>query len=180
MKKSDIPSLLPLLREDTGKTYYVCDNTISDVLSYLQDFFLYIEAAGGVVQNNNTEILCIKRRGLWDLPKGKLEKHESPENAAVREVMEETGLSTVHRHDFICSTWHTYEHPKGKGTVLKQTYWYMMSTEEEYLTPQTEEDITQAKWISCHDLNTITDNTFNSIKDVLSAYLNQISLFNIK
>jgi hypothetical protein len=32
--------------------------------------FVYIEAAGGIVENSNGEILLIFRRGRWDLPKG--------------------------------------------------------------------------------------------------------------
>ncbi len=38
------------------------------------------------------EILMIFRRGKWDLPKGKLDKGESLEACALREVEEETGL----------------------------------------------------------------------------------------
>ncbi|MFW5852323.1 MAG: NUDIX hydrolase [Bacteroidota bacterium] len=179
LKKSDIPSLLSHIQTEKIQIYHVCDKNICELLEYLKSFFVYIEAAGGVVQNNNTEILCIERLGLWDLPKGKLEKHESPENAAMREVMEETGLTTLQRQDYLCSTWHTYEHPKGKGSVLKQTYWYMMSTNEHKLIPQAEEHITKAVWVSCNDLTTISDNTYDSIRDVLAAYLQKISLFNI-
>ncbi|MDA3883877.1 MAG: NUDIX hydrolase [Bacteroidales bacterium] len=179
LKKSDIPSLLSRIQTEKSQTYRVCDNNISELLEYIKSFFVYIEAAGGVVQNNNTEILCIERHGLWDLPKGKLEKRESPEEAAVREVMEETGLTTVQRHDYLCSTWHTYEHPKGKGSVLKQTYWYMMSTDEHELIPQAEEHITEAIWISCNDLARITEQTYDSIRDVLNAYVKKISIFDI-
>ena len=44
--------------------------------------FTLILAAGGLVTNENNEILLIFRRGKWDLPKGKLEKGEKLEDCA--------------------------------------------------------------------------------------------------
>ncbi len=38
--------------------------------------FRLIRAAGGVVRNIRGEIMIIKRHGLWDLPKGKMEPDE--------------------------------------------------------------------------------------------------------
>ena len=53
------------------------------------------------VFNDKKEILIIKRSdkadsfpGCWGLPGGKIEKNETPEQAAVRELKEETGLKT--------------------------------------------------------------------------------------
>ncbi|MBK8711560.1 MAG: NUDIX domain-containing protein [Niastella sp.] len=54
--------------------------------------FTFIEAAGGLVQNEDKEILFIYRSGKWDLPKGKIEKKETPQIAATRKIQEETGL----------------------------------------------------------------------------------------
>ena len=45
--------------------------------------------------NESGEFLIIKRNGVWDLPKGKLEKGEDFETAALREVEEETGLEEM-------------------------------------------------------------------------------------
>ena len=46
--------------------------------------FKWIEAAGGVVLNDTNEILLIYRLDKWDLPKGKLEKGEEPNEAAIK------------------------------------------------------------------------------------------------
>ena len=53
----------------------------------------YVPAAGGIVQNEHREVLFIFRKGKWDLPKGKMEKAERPEVAAIREVEEECGVT---------------------------------------------------------------------------------------
>ncbi len=67
-----------------------------------------IIAAGGIVVNPNKEILWIFRRGFWDLPKGKLDPNESIEACAIREVMEETGISNLVLGDLILTTKHLY------------------------------------------------------------------------
>ena len=58
----------------------------------------HIIAAGGVVfriEHEVVSILLIFRNGVWDLPKGKLEKGESIEMCASREVSEETGTLSL-------------------------------------------------------------------------------------
>ena len=52
-------------------------------------------AAGGIVINRFNEVLLIYRRTMWDLPKGHIEKNETPETCALREVSEETGLKKL-------------------------------------------------------------------------------------
>lgn len=52
-------------------------------------------SAGGVVYRQTAhgpEVALIKADGRWSLPKGGIEKGESPETAALREIAEETGL----------------------------------------------------------------------------------------
>ena len=56
-----------------------------------------VRAAGGLVRRrgaNGDEVLVVHRPAYddWSFPKGKLERGESEEDAAVREVEEETGL----------------------------------------------------------------------------------------
>ncbi|NWN80294.1 MAG: NUDIX domain-containing protein [Bacillus sp. (in: Bacteria)] len=46
-----------------------------------------------IVENDEGKILLVKRKDvpLWDLPGGRLDKHEHPETCAIREMKEETG-----------------------------------------------------------------------------------------
>ncbi len=125
----------------------------TDFEGLLKDFtglFKIIDAAGGVVFNENNEALMIFRRGYWDLPKGKIDPGETKEVAAVREVQEETGIKNVTLGDFLTKTFHTYRTGKGKR-ILKRTYWYKMTTTDTELTPETEEDIELAIWRNVPD-----------------------------
>ncbi len=131
--------------------------------------FTIIQAAGGLVLNKNKEILMIFRRGKWDMPKGKLDKGETLEECAVREVEEETGLKNIRLQKHLLTTYHTY-HESGKF-ILKESHWYNMNIlDEQALIPQAEEQIAEAKWVSQAQLPELMKNTFPSIKDVLTAF----------
>lgn len=130
-----------------------------------------IDAAGGVVLNAENELLVIHRLGFWDLPKGKLEKGELPEEGAQREVEEECGISGLEIVETLPETFHTYE-LKGK-TILKRTFWFLMRYNgSQKLTPQTEENITQVLFMPKNDVERIAlPNTYASLKPLFNAYL---------
>lgn len=129
--------------------------------------FTVLKTGGGVILNTNEEILMILRRGKWDLPKGKVDKGETLEQCAIREVEEETGLRNIQLGQKITITYHTYTE-FGKP-ILKESHWYQMKCiEEQKLVPQTEEDITDIKWVKQSDLKKYTAKTYQTIIEVLS------------
>lgn len=142
---------------EKGTKSYDSILVITDDLPQLkEDFFtMYkvLRAGGGVVFNDKREVLAIHRMGCWDLPKGKEEEGESIEETAVREVQEETGVQTLDLGDFVCHTYHTYRTKSGKR-ILKWSTWYKMTTSETLLTPQKEEDIDLAVWMTVAELKT--------------------------
>ncbi len=132
--------------------------------------FTFIQAAGGLVLNEKKEILLIFRRGYWDLPKGKLDKGETLEQCAVREVEEETGLTAVKLVAPLLVTYHTYH--EGARFMLKESHWYKMDASgEQTLIPQTTEDIQEIRWVARKDLSSFLDKTYPSIADVLQTFL---------
>lgn len=104
-----------------------------------------VTAGGGMVLNQNDEVLFIYRNGRWDLPKGKIEKEESLEEGAIREVEEETGAKNLEITKFLQKTYHVFQR-KGKYK-LKVTYWYEMKTDYSgELVPEESEGIMKVKW----------------------------------
>jgi len=151
------------------EVYYYHENE-KLLLANFSMAFKVIEAAGGLVKNKKGEYLFIFRNGKWDLPKGKIEKGEGIKEAAIREVEEECGIGKLKIGKELESTYHTYE-LNGKS-ILKRTYWFEMScADESKLVPQTEEGITEVKWLSKNDLQQVFENTFESIKEVLKGIL---------
>ncbi len=128
--------------------------------------FKIVEAAGGVVFNEANEALMIFRRGFWDLPKGKIDKGETKDEAALREVQEETGVQQLDLIQPILTTYHTYRNRKNLR-CLKPTYWYLMKTTDMELAPQTEEDIEKAVWMNLEEFLGSEQIVYGSILDVL-------------
>jgi len=134
-----------------------------------QSLFEIIEAAGACVFNQQGELLVIYRRKSWDLPKGKIDPGESPLIAAIREVQEETGVSTLSVSHEIAQTWHTYRQVK---RILKHTYWFDMTTSDIGLTPQLEEDIEEARWVNPqHFLNDNDFPMYGNIRELVETCL---------
>jgi 8-oxo-dGTP pyrophosphatase MutT (NUDIX family) len=128
--------------------------------------FNRINAAGGLVRNEKGERLFIFRLGKWDLPKGKLDGKETPKEAAIREVKEETGLKELIITGLLPSTFHIYT--KKEKQILKQTFWFRMEAQStQPLIPEIKEDITEARWISDDSIKMVFENTYETIKELL-------------
>ncbi len=130
-----------------------------------------IIAAGGLVFNENDELLMIFRRGKWDLPKGKLDEGEEIAACALREVMEETGLQNLVLGKLIGVTKHCYFDVYTQKDVEKHSYWYAMKgTKNDKLIPQTAEDISEIGWFSPEKIGENLVNSFDTIKEIIGIY----------
>lgn len=137
-----------------------------DAWDFIYSQFQIIEAAGGVVVNPKSDILLIFRKGLWDLPKGKLDEGESLADCALREVQEETGIHSLKLGDFLGSTFHIYF--QDEDWILKESYWYKMyAPEQDSLKPQQEEGITEVRWVHPDHLPDFHANMYPLIADLL-------------
>lgn len=147
---------------------YFFDDSESSLFKRFKSMFEIVEAAGGLVKNSKNEYLFIFRHNKWDLPKGKIEKEESVRKAAKREVEEECGISGLKITKELMPTFHTYY--MNEKAVLKPTYWFEMDcSDTSDLVPQLEEGITEVRWLSLKELKMVRENTYPSIKDVISG-----------
>jgi len=139
----------------------------------LNETFRMAPAAGGIVVKDG-KIVSITRNGIPDLPKGHIEKGEQPEQAALREVKEETGIDKLRIVRELPSTWHCYQ--IGEEWRLKRTWWYLMETDESLqFKPQTEEGISEVKLIGNEEIDAFLKNTFRSICNILGEDLRQLT-----
>ena len=150
------------------KNVFIIHHDVEKIFEEFKTFFNLVEAAGGMVYNSKGQVLMIKRRGKWDLPKGKMEVGEDPNSTAIREVQEECSIDSLELKDLLHITYHSYN--QEGSMILKKTYWYKMFHEGEgNLSPQTEEDITEVKWVDPEALPEKLQNTYPSIVDVIRA-----------
>jgi len=147
---------------------YLIHHDIEELFKAFSALYRVQEAAGGRVHHHaNRSVLMIFRRGRWDLPKGKIDKGESPEEAALREVEEECGVRLLTIIRPLPKTWHTFFQKQQR--ILKCTHWFEMRCEEEQLTPQREEDIEQALWADAAQQRALRADTYPSLLEVLDA-----------
>ncbi|REC74608.1 NUDIX hydrolase [Chryseobacterium elymi] len=164
---------LDLLENTSVKELNVFGENIEEIWSEFRKLFRIIEAAGGLVSNQDGKLLFIKRLGKWDLPKGKMEKGESREESAVREIEEETGLKNVELIKFINTTYHIYIERNGEK-ILKCTHWFEMNFNgEDTSKPQIEEGITEVAWKNTTQIeDEVFPSTFQNIKLIVKEFWN--------
>ena len=127
-----------------------------------------ILAGGGVVTNEHGDLLMIFRRGKWDLPKGKLDKGETIEACALREVTEETGVQNLTLGKLVLVTQHAYFDVYQKQDVIKESHWFRMTVSGvPALVPQIEEDITAIEWTKPSEISSRLQESYETIKTVL-------------
>ncbi len=127
-----------------------------------------VTAAGGLVVRQGTEgpeVLLIYRRDAWDLPKGKLNKNESVEECALREVAEEIGVKALHLGSPLGQTVHGYVDKD--RYLVKTTHWFLMSTPETAFHPETREGIVEATYVPWTEA--VERVAFPSLKEKLRA-----------
>jgi len=133
-----------------------------------------IIAGGGLLLNENNELLMIFRRGFWDLPKGKLDDGETIEACALREVEEETGVGNLVSGGLLGITRHQYFDPYIKEEVIKETHWYAMNVNgRPALIPQTEEDITDIRWVPLQEVPALLENSFDTIREITGLFFSK-------
>jgi 8-oxo-dGTP pyrophosphatase MutT (NUDIX family) len=103
-------------------------------------------SSGGVVIFGNTILLLKKFNGDWVLPKGKVEKNESIKHAALREVLEESGVK-AEITKYIGMVHYKYKNLKEDEMVYKTVHWYLMKTNSMDCTPQKKEGFIDALFV---------------------------------
>jgi 8-oxo-dGTP pyrophosphatase MutT (NUDIX family) len=151
---------------ETTNTIVVIDAMIEYYFDSFKSEFKYVEAAGGLVENEKGETLMIYCYRHWDLPKGHIDAGETADVCAVREVAEETGVEGAKIVRFLCNTFHTYS---VYGVwELKRTSWYHLTAQSCETKPQKEEDIAVAKWCSAEELEENLRSTYPTIRNVFA------------
>lgn len=148
-----------------------CEKTGDMLLRFAAEFY-EIKAAGGLVEDEQGRVLMIHRKGFWDLPKGKVEEGEFLRQAALREVKEETGLSSCKIQSTIKPTYHIYEE-EGQQ-ILKTTFWYkMFADSNQQLEAQKSEGIKEVSWMDDAAIKEALNQTYPNIEMILALYISQ-------
>jgi ADP-ribose pyrophosphatase YjhB (NUDIX family) len=105
-------------------------------------------SAGGIVAEG-TRVLLVRTKNLngeevWTFPKGHIEKKEKAAEAALREVIEETGYSC----EIINKIGSVEYFFKDKGELIKKTVqWFLMKPLPAGKTREPDSEIDEVKWV---------------------------------
>ena len=169
IKFCDGKSIVNALKSNKVKGVYLYHSKEEKLWKHFLKCFPLVEAAGGLVQHANGKILFINRNNKWDLPKGRIEKGENIIDAAVREVIEETGVKDLIVKKPLHVTYHILS--KNKKYKLKKTYWYFMYTSYNgILVPQIEEGILRAVWKKESEIPELMKNIYENIKILIKNF----------
>ncbi|MFI3281665.1 MAG: NUDIX domain-containing protein [Rikenellaceae bacterium] len=152
--------------EKYNSVLFLC-NTPEEAYKNFCREFRSIKAAGGLVTNIQGESLMIYRNGRWDLPKGHLERGETLEQCAVREVSEETGIDAIALGEKLIETQHAYI--LNEEWAIKTTHWWAMSSNSQTTKGQSEEGIERVEWCSKEQVSENLKSTYPTIITVFNA-----------
>jgi ADP-ribose pyrophosphatase YjhB (NUDIX family) len=168
-KEAGAAEIIKALEKDAYEAAIITGEKTAAIKNIFFAQFDLIEAAGGIVQNEEKDILFIFRREKWDLPKGKKEAGEDAETCAAREIEEETGVTNLQLKRKVGETYHIYR--EREKDILKLTHWfYFTCASVQKITPQTIEDITEVKWIPTQKIKEPMGNTYKNIRDIMTVF----------
>ena len=165
--------VVQMLKSKKVKMLYLFHPKEDKLWYYFLNMFKLIEAAGGLVRNLKTNhFLFIFRNKKWDLPKGRINKNEEVQKAAIREVEEETGVENLSIIKPLNTTYHIFK--RNRKYRLKKTFWYLMETDYNgELTPETKEGIEKAIWIDKKLIVSLKSEMYQNINLIISKYFNK-------
>ncbi len=110
-------------------------------------------SCGGVVFRRFADgpkyLLILDGHGNWGFPKGHEETGESAEQAARREIQEETGLTALILHAALPTLGWTFR--SGRTPVRKRCNYFLFECAVGETCPQRDEGITRCVWFSYQD-----------------------------
>lgn len=165
LKNADIAIVAEKLARGNRESVYLYHADEENIVSRFKKKLPVVIAAGGLVRNNEDDVLFIKRNGKWDLPKGGVEHKEAIEAAAIRETEEETGVQGLKIVKPLQVTYHIFN--RNGNMKLKETYWFEMTTGYTgEFTPQKNEGITKVRWKNAKKTQEALKNSYANIREL--------------
>ncbi|TAI46745.1 NUDIX hydrolase [Flagellimonas allohymeniacidonis] len=171
MESDSILKAITALAKGKLKTAYIYHPDETKILEVFKHKIPVVVAGGGFVTNPKGKVLFIYRNNKWDLPKGKVDKGESIEKAAIREVEEETGVKGLTIDRFLRTTYHIFR--RNGEYILKVVHWFAMTTDYDgELQGQIDEGIQKVKWKGRKKTKKALENSYFNIKVLFKNWPN--------
>lgn len=134
-------------------------------------------SAGGMVYRQADDgyyfVLILDAYGKWTFPKGGVEKGESEETAAVREVGEETGLKELSSQGYLGET-EVKVHKPNEKPYRKLIKYFLIEAKDEKITVPDVSELQDVKWFSLAEAIDTLD--YENAKDIFQEGLQKLGI----
>ena len=163
LKSVTLNDIISVLNKKKIKSVHLFHTNKDALMKKFLKILPNVIAAGGKIINSKNETLFIFRNNKWDLPKGKVELNETLNQAAIREVKEETAIKNVFITKPLKITYHIFK--RNNKFKLKTTHWFeMFSDYSGKFIPQINEGICDVRWVGENDIEKVKLNSYSNIK----------------
>lgn len=134
-------------------------------------------SAGGVVYRQSPEgyqfVLILDAYDKWTFPKGHVDESEDPEQAAIREIKEETGLEHVVLADYLGDT-EVKVHKPGEKPFRKLIKYFLVKTEDGQLRVPETTELKDVRWFNQAEIGEKLG--YDNAKDIFNKGLEKLGL----
>jgi len=145
------------------KKLYIYHHDLNKLFDEFQKVFTVINLVGGLIINQDQQVLMVKRWGKWDLPKGELEKSADPTQGLSSNLNTECGKLQLKIEENLDSTF--YYFVMNNERILKKVLWYRM----EHTGPLSEiasKQQADTKWVDIKELPEYYPLLLEQVQDV--------------
>ncbi len=152
-KVDDVLDVMLKHSDNEEETIVIAYKSKEELIAAFENSLTQRVAAGGWVNNSKGELLVIDRLKHYDIAKGHLEKGETLEQCAIREVEEETGINNLNIDRKLGISRHIFQYSKDEEFILKITHWYEMKSDfSGKFIAQKEEGVERVFWLAKLDI----------------------------
>lgn len=134
-------------------------------------------SAGGMIYRKEEDgyyfVLILDAYGKWTFPKGHVDEGENEEEAALREIQEETGLTDLEAQGYLGETEVKVHKPEEKPFRKLIKYYLVETTSVELKVPDVKE-LQDVKWYPMREAYDRID--YSNAKDIFNKGLEKIGL----
>lgn len=134
-------------------------------------------SAGGMVYRKEEDgfyfVLILDAYGKWTFPKGHVDSEENEEQAAIREIGEETGLKHLKSHGYLGET-EVKVHKPNEKPYRKLIKYYLIETKDTKIIVPDVSELKDARWFPLAEALSILG--YDNAKDVFKTGLEKLGL----
>lgn len=149
------------------KNMYLIHDDPTQLFEDFKSLFKITKSVGGLIVNDNQEVLLIKRWHKWDLPKGEYDSSLDIAQNVLNGMKTECGLYQLKIEEFLEPTYYMFN--LNNERILKQVNWCRIHQAGNDIEPKVPNTDTITKWVALADLHEYLPKAFDQVEQVFES-----------